>query len=372
MQLHGKGKTRRLLALTASVATVLALAACGTTTPPQESGDPGSVTSTVIRALVPHPGEPTPFEFRSFAVVDKAEFLEGTGVSVEAVSFENFGQMAVLVSDGNSAEMANQVGISSVLPAWAGGAKGFRAIAAGSISPVFQLVTAKAIADIEQLDGGVIGILGPNTAGTEAVDLLIEQAGLSGKVSQTIVGAGSAAIAALEAGSIQAVPYSPPLSTQLEEQGYNIVGEMSDVLPDYVTGVTIVNAEWAEANRDAVVAYLAAAIKVGDWLSDPANRDEVISYLESTVKSGGDNISASIAESMYEFYIADARLSFDGYAPQKAVEGNLGVGIKRGSLSEVPSDLHEMFDWSYLSEALESLDRDGVEQYTPFNPTKLN
>ncbi|GAA5148333.1 hypothetical protein GCM10025768_09850 [Microbacterium pseudoresistens] len=325
--------------------------------------------------LIPHPGDPVPFGLVTFSALEDAQFAGDDPVTVEQLDFSNFGQMAVLVSQGESAEMANGLGISSILPAWSQGAKDFRVIAVDAIKPVYQIVTIPELPDIQELDGQTVGILGPTAAGTDALDVVLGAAGLTGQVQQTQVGTGNAGVAALEAGQIKGLAFAPPQATELEAQGYHVVGDMVDYVDSYITGMTVVNADWAEENRDAVVAYLKRLVEAGEWLANPANEDAVVSHWQTTVSSsGGGKISEETAKAMYDYYVRDGRLAFDGYAPQSALEGNLGVSTWRNILkgSDIPADLTDAFDWSYLNEALAASGKPEVPDYTTLAPTELD
>ena len=110
-------------------------------------------------------------------------------------------------------------------------------------------------------------------------------------------------------------------------------------IPQYVTGTHVASRSWAEANRNQFVRLLKAMIETGDWLKDPANEKAVVQWFADNVAAcGPDKLEPQFAQKMYDFYIKDKRLSFDGYAPESAARANI-ESSKRGAISrtsEVP------------------------------------
>jgi len=69
---------------------------------------------------------------------------------------------------------------------------------------------------------------------------------------------------------------NPPHSTLFEKDGFHILTTLSDHYPNFPSSSIGTRREWAEDNRDTVIAYLRAYIRAGEWCLDPANREEII------------------------------------------------------------------------------------------------
>jgi ABC-type taurine transport system substrate-binding protein len=259
-------------------------------------------------------------------------------------------------------------GISTMVNAWNKGAKNLVVFSVGAELPVYQLVANPAIRKLEDFRGKNIGTPGIQTASSEAVEMILKRGAglLPGKdYNYVSTGGGNTRAAALLSGKIDALPTFPPISYELEKRGFPIVADEVTYVPHYVSGVDIVAREWAEKNRSLFIRLIKASIETGQWLKEPVNKDQVIDWFAKNMKvAGGNAIGPEYARRMYDFYIAEKRLSFDGYAPESAIRANLDILRERGYLkeSEVPP-LGELFDFSYMNQALRELDLPSVQEF---------
>lgn len=268
----------------------------------------------------------------------------------------------------NQVDIGECSGISTVLNAWNKGAKNISVFAFGSQLPVYQLVTSPNIKKLSDLKGKNVGIPGIQSAGAEASEMILKRgANLLPERDYTFVsiGTGSATMGALLAKKINAVPYYPPFTYELEKRGYPPLADEATYVPQYVTGTHIVSRDWAEKHRDQFVRFLKAMIETGNWLKNPANEKDVVQWFANNMASGGpDKLDPQLAQKMYDFYIKDKRLSLDGYAPESAVRSNIAILEERGYITEaeVPP-LGQVFDFSYLNQALRELGQPEVKEY---------
>jgi ABC-type nitrate/sulfonate/bicarbonate transport system substrate-binding protein len=259
-------------------------------------------------------------------------------------------------------------GISTMVSAWNKGAKGLVVFSVGAIQPVYQIVVHPSIKSLQDLKGKHIGSPGPQTASTEAVEMVLKRGfGLlpSRDYDFVATGGGAARAAALVAGKIHAIPTFPPLSDDLEQRGMRVLGDMVDYVPLYVSGVDVVRKDWAEQNRDLMVRLIKAIVETGQWLKAPENKGAAIDWFAKNIKATeGKAIGEASATKMYDYYIATKKLSFDGYAPEQAVRSNLDILKERGLITdaEIPP-LGQLFDFSYLNQALRELNLPQVAEY---------
>jgi NMT1/THI5 like len=270
--------------------------------------------------------------------------------------------------NSNDVNIGECSGLSTIVNAWNKGARDFVAFSFGSKLPVYQLIATPDVKKLSDLREKSIGIPGIQSAAAEAGEMILRR-GANMRPGQDYnlvsVGAGPGGMAALEAGKISAMPYFPPLSFELTDKGFPVVGDEVTFVPQYVTGVNIVNRKWAEAHRDLLVKFIKNMIKTTDWMRDPANEQAVVAWFsEHWAPVAGHLMSKDHAQRTYDFYIKDDRLSFDGYAPEAAVRANLQILIERGYLAETDlPGLGALFDFSYLNDALKELGRPAVENY---------
>ena len=273
--------------------------------------------------------------------------------------------LAVSTNDINVGECS---GISTVFNAWNKGAKNVIIFAFGSALPVYQLIASPKIKKLEDLKGKSIGIPGIQSAGAEAAEMILKRGVklLPEKdFDYVTVGAASATMAALVAGKIDAVPYFPPFTYQLEKNGYTLLADAVTYVPQYVTGTHVVSRDWATKNRDQFVRMLKAMVETGDWLKDQANEKDVVKWFAENIASGGaDKLSPAEAQRTYDFYVRDKRLAFDGYAPEAAVRANLDILKERGYITdaEIPP-LGQVIDFSFLNQALKEMGKPAVQEY---------
>jgi ABC-type nitrate/sulfonate/bicarbonate transport system substrate-binding protein len=74
-----------------------------------------------------------------------------------------------------------------------------------------------------------------------------------------------------------------PFEVQAEAHGYTRLADASTMLGAYQGLVGGARKSWADANRDAVVAYIRAFSGAVDWLYDPKNRDEALAILRKNL-----------------------------------------------------------------------------------------
>jgi ABC-type nitrate/sulfonate/bicarbonate transport system substrate-binding protein len=269
----------------------------------------------------------------------------------------------------NQVNVGECSGISTVLNAWNKGAKNMLVFAFGAESPVWQLIAQPEIKKLSDLKGKVVGIQGIQSAGAEAIEMILKRgANLLPErdYSYVTVGAGTATMAALLAKKIDAIAYFPPFTYELEKRGYPPLADEATYVPKYVTGTHVVSRSWADQNRPLFIRFLKSMIETGDWLKDPANEKEVVAFFRENIEPGvGDGkMDQATAQKTYDLYVKDKRLSFNGYASEEAVRANIDILKERGYITdaEIPP-LGQVFDFSYLNQALRELGHLEVKEY---------
>ena len=90
-----------------------------------------------------------------------------------------------------------------------------------------------------------------------------------------------------------------PFDIKALDAGMRRIGDSKEVLPDYPNTIFAVNREWAQKNRDTLVAYLRAWLKGMSWVKDPANRETAIKLvgaeLKLNPKQAADSVEAALA-----------------------------------------------------------------------------
>jgi len=162
------------------------------------------------------------------------------------------------------------------------------------------------------------------------------------------VGGTSPSFAALSAGQIAAAMQAVPYAFQAQEAGFNLIGRMVDVFPNYLLSAYSVRRSWAEKNRPRVVRFLKAVLQAKKWFEQ--DRKSAIEYLAKEFQ-----LSPSLTEKGLDYYLTnqawhpELEFEMDGlktvvdiYAEQTGMKG------------PIPSP-EKYVDPSYLRQALKEL-----------------
>ena len=87
-----------------------------------------------------------------------------------------------------------------------------------------------------------------------------------------------------------------PFDAKALAAGMRRIGDSKEVLPDYPNTVLATSREWAQKNRDTLVAYLRAWLKGMSWIKDPANREVAIKTVGAELKLNPNQAQESVEE----------------------------------------------------------------------------
>ncbi len=205
---------------------------------------------------------------------------------------------------------------------------------------------------MEDLRGKLLAVDAPNTAYALAAKKILKLNGLIENRDYGVKLAGgtgprSAAMVAdplLAAGMI-----NPPFSFTVREKGLKSLGTQFDLLGPYQATGAFVMRQWADANADALAAYLAAYIEGQRHVLNPAYRAEMVALLAARF-----NLSPAVAEGTYEAVVApgsglapDAAFSDDGFATVLSIRAEM-----EGMWGGKPPKPQRYLDLSHYDKAL--------------------
>lgn len=110
------------------------------------------------------------------------------------------------------------------------------------------------------------------------------------------LGATGARLESMIKGETYAGVLNPPFDAKAIAAGMRRIGDSREVLPDYPNTVLAVNREWAQKNRETLVAYLRAWLKGMSWVKDPTNREAAIKVVGTEIKLNPNQATDSIEE----------------------------------------------------------------------------
>ena len=110
------------------------------------------------------------------------------------------------------------------------------------------------------------------------------------------LGATGARLESMLKGETFAGVLTSPFDVEAVAAGMRRIGDSKEVLPDYPNTILAVNHEWAQKNRETLVAYLRAWLKGMSWVKDPVNRDAAIKMVGEQLKLNPKQAEESVNE----------------------------------------------------------------------------
>jgi len=203
------------------------------------------------------------------------------------------------------------------------------AMVAGASKITHMLIGGKNYKTYEELRGTTIGS-STLTSGTAFVlRRVLKTKGLEYPRDYKLlnVGGSGPAFAALTAGQISAAMLAVPNAFQAQEAGFNVIGRVADVFPNYLLSAYSVRRSWAEKNRPLVVRFLKAVLRAKKWFEEDKNA--ATEYLAKEFQ-----LTPSLAEKGLDYYLTnqawhpELEIDLDGlktvveiYAEQTGMKG---------------------------------------------------
>lgn len=229
-------------------------------------------------------------------------------------------------------------------------------VASGYDSLPYDLIAAPSIKTAYDIKGKTCAAQNPPTIGDGLYLQLLIKAATNGtvlypadyKIATAPVAVVSSAVAAMKTGQIQCLADLPPVSGELNAQGYHTIAKTSN-LPSF-QGIPFfgVNAlkSWVAKNQSTNIKFLEGYLASIAWLTDPRNKTAAISLL---AKDAG--LTPAAAEASYE-YVTDGGYPREGLIKSNAIAKDLGLAQQFGRLSGVTvAQLQNMINMTYVEKA---------------------
>jgi NitT/TauT family transport system substrate-binding protein len=188
--------------------------------------------------------------------------LDAEGIAGSIAVFDNGEKINAALRDGSF-----QIAIASpeAIVADAYNKGGTLRLVAGNAKRLPHFIIAKpAIKTLAQLKGATVGVLSFHEGTTFLLGDIAKAAGLQpSDFTVTAVGGAPTRWKLLQEGKIDVGLQPFPLSYEAEAAGFNNLGPLSGLIPEYLFSGVIVDETWAEPNRATVVAFL-RALRRGD------------------------------------------------------------------------------------------------------------
>jgi NitT/TauT family transport system substrate-binding protein len=194
----------------------------------------------------------------------------------------------------------------------------------------FKLVARKPIARVEDLKGKKLALSSPSGGLGTAGHSLIRQFGLEGQVEVVYIPAISARLAALEAGTVDAIILSPPLGDVMKSGKYNDVYDLRSLR--YLLIGIWAKQGYVSANPEVTRAFLRSLAQAMAFIRDPANKPATLKYLSDVTRV----VDPAALEEAYDYtvrrYQEEPNIDAKALANSIAVvEKNIGKEIDANS-----------------------------------------
>jgi NitT/TauT family transport system substrate-binding protein len=162
------------------------------------------------------------------------------------------------------------------------------------------------------------------------------------------VGGSGPAFTALSTGAIAAGILAVPISFKAQQMGFNLIGKVTDVFPNYLLSSFSVRRGWAADHREEVVRFLKAVLKARRWLDE--NKSKAAEFLAKDL-----DMKPALARKGLDYYLDhrawDPNLNIDMDGLKTVVEIYAEQADMKGP---IPSP-DKYVDLSYLKEAQKEL-----------------
>lgn len=273
-------------------------------------------------------------------------FLKREGLDSEVTAIRGTAPtMQALVSDSIYVALAANDGAIGLVE------KGMNvAMIAGGSKTTHMIMGAKKYKTYEDLRGATIGSSTLTSGTAFLLKRVLKAHGLEYPRDYTLISVGGSgpAFAALSSGNIAAAILAVPISFRAQAMGFNLIGKVTDVFPNYLLSSFSVRREWATAHRGEVVRFLKAVLQARKWLEE--NRKAGAEFLAKELE-----MKPKLAEQGLDYYLThrawepDLNIDLDGlktvveiYAEQADIKG------------PIPSP-EKYVDLSYLKQARKEL-----------------
>lgn len=279
-------------------------------------------------------------------IADKHGFFDQYGVKLNQVVLQT-STSVVQALVGRTVDVA-ETSPPSLVVAYAKGDSDL-ALISGMVEKVaYVLMAAQDVSSYDQLKGKTIGISSFGDGLTVITRLLLQKHGLSDSdYSFVAIGSSPERYSALISGGVQAVVISQPYDFQLRRQGYNRLGDTTEVESQYSFIGLGAARSWVNGNRDAVTRFLAACVQGQEFFTNPANRSASLQDMQDYV-----SMSAEDAGATYDLLVTQLQAYPPNMEPSNAgIQAVIDISVQLGDIDPPGPSVSELLDLDALHAA---------------------
>lgn len=225
-----------------------------------------------------------------------------------------------------------------------------RIIGANAVRLPMSLVARPGIASINELKGKKIGTSSLKEGTAIYAQVMLSEKGLRypGDYEFVMAGIHTKRWEALQSGEIDCAPQPAPWSFLAEDNGYNLIGEVSAAIPEIVFTAIIGRKSWLKQNQEVVAKFLKAMIAAHAVTNDSANQNITLPIFQRITTPDSESLARRGLE-----YMRRMGMWADGLAvPDKALRTTIDLMVRANLLDEAKKDaVQGVFDRRYLGRA---------------------
>jgi ABC-type nitrate/sulfonate/bicarbonate transport system substrate-binding protein len=279
-------------------------------------------------------------------VADKKGFFEREGLDVAVtVTRGTSPSMQALIAESIHAALSANDGPIGLIE------KGVNlAMIAGGSKTTHMILGGKKIKTFEDLRGATIGSSTLTSGTAFLLRRVLKTKGLEYPKDYTLVSVGGSgpSLMALSAGKIDASILAVPLSFKAQQMGFNLVGKVTDVFPNYLLSSFSVRREWAAAHHKEVVQFLKGLLRARRWLE--GNRAAAVAFLAENLK-----MKPALAQRGLEYYLEHRAWEPDLSIDLDGLKTVIEVCAEQAGTAGPPPRPDKYVDATYLTDALTEL-----------------
>ena len=194
-------------------------------------------------------------------VAQQSGLFKNEGLNVHSVTIASGGTLMVAILTSGHADLVVS-GVAAIMRAIERGAP--VTVVAGFQNKIdFALIGSKQVTRLDDLKGKTVGVTSAGSFSEFAVLEALRRRGFTRDKDYKLLAAGSTylRIGALKGGKVDAIPLSSGERHTLEDEGYPVLMEIGQVVPEIPLAVLVAAKQFAAKEPDSVVRFIRALAK---------------------------------------------------------------------------------------------------------------
>jgi ABC-type nitrate/sulfonate/bicarbonate transport system substrate-binding protein len=269
------------------------------------------------------------FNWLPVFVAEQEGIFARNGLAIEFQRLGSVDKATAAVKEGN-ADLAITPPEGAVANFLDGGP--LRIIASNSERLPMSLVARPEITSLEALRGKRLGTSSLTEGTSLYIRPLLASAGLHypGDYEFVLAGVHTARWDALQANEIDAAPQPAPWNVLAQDAGYNLIGEIPDVLPEIVFAAVVGDAAWLSSHGEVARRFVASLAEAHAVVNDPSHDETTLPVYQRITTPDNPAMAARGLE-----YTRDLGMWPQGAAVSApALAATIDIMIQAGLVSE--------------------------------------